>query len=58
LIRNAKRNFEKNLANKNKGNNRRPCITRRWTHAVLCLGWLNIFLSIVEVEAAKGVPYR
>ncbi len=19
----------------------RPCITRRWTHAVLCLGWLN-----------------
>jgi hypothetical protein len=21
----------------------RPCITRRWTHAVLCLGWLNTF---------------
>jgi hypothetical protein len=21
----------------------RPCITRRWTHAVLYLGWLNLF---------------
>ncbi len=25
------------------GAHQRPCITRRWTHAVLCLGWLNIF---------------
>jgi hypothetical protein len=23
--------------------NQRPCITRRWTPAVLCLGWLDIF---------------
>ncbi len=38
--------------------NQRPCITRRWTHAVICLGWLISVESLVEVEAAKGVPYR
>jgi hypothetical protein len=28
-------------------------VIRRWTHAVLCLGWLNIYFeSLVEVEAA------
>ncbi len=33
-------------------------VDRRWIAAVLCLGWLNVFDSEMEVEAAKGLPYR
>jgi hypothetical protein len=25
------------------GGKQRPCITRRWTHAFLCLGWLDVY---------------
>jgi hypothetical protein len=25
------------------GHTQRPCITRRWTNAVVCLGWLDMF---------------
>ncbi len=32
----------------------RPSITRRWTHAVLCLGWLNIFWKSGEGGSCKG----
>ncbi len=31
----------------------RPCITRRWTHAVLRLGWLNIFWKSSEGGSCK-----
>ncbi len=32
----------------------RPCITRRLTHAVLCLGWLNIFWKSGGDGSCKG----
>jgi hypothetical protein len=25
------------------GGEQRPCITRQWTPAVLCLGWLDVY---------------
>jgi hypothetical protein len=32
----------------------RPCITRRWTHAVICLGWLDMFWKWDGGGSCKG----
>ncbi len=36
------------------GRDQRPCINRHWTHAILCLGWLDIFLKWSGGGSCKG----